>query len=137
MSDSIDTFSFLALRGTPVWPVEQVKVIQRAGVDGSAFLLTGRRCQPFQLVSLVDVATMEDGGALMLLYQALTSEGPVALVQGGVDWTDADLWVKVLDVQPRSLKAALVVGGFNAGSLALLEAVWTLQGIDYAVAGSS
>ncbi len=137
MSDSISTFSFLALRGTPIWPAEQVKVIQRLGIDGSAFLFTGKRSPPFQMTSIVDVATMDDGGAGLLLYQALIDDGPVAMVQGGVDWTEANLWVKVLDVQMRALYAALVAGGLTAGSTAILEAVWTLQGIEYTGAASS
>lgn len=136
MSDSIDSFSFLALRGTPVWPVEQVKVIQRAGVDGSAFLYLGKNCPPFQLSSIVDVASMAVGAALLLSYQALTEDEPVALVQGSVDWSAADLWVKVLNVQQKALQAAVTVGGLNPPSLAILEATWTLQGIEYTGGGS-
>lgn len=137
MADSIGTFNFLALRGTPIWPVEQVKIIQRAGVDGSAFLFTGKRCPPFQLLSIVDAADMETGAAGLLLYQDLIDDAPVALVQGGVDWSDAGLYVKVLDVQQRALYAALVAGGLTAGSTAILEAVWTLQGLEYSGAGGS
>lgn len=137
MADSIGSYTFLRLRGSPVWPVEQQKVIQRAGVDGSAFLYLGKRSPPFQMESIVDQESMSDAAATMLLYQGLCDDPPVALVQGGVAWSDADLYVKVLDVQQKTLQYAPTVGGINPPSLVILEAVWTLQGLEYTPAGSS
>lgn len=136
-NDSIGPYAFLGLYGAPVWPLEQTAVIQRVGVDGSAFLYTGRRSRPFQLESIVDAANMEQAAAGILAYQTLPGSGPVALVQGGVAWSEADLWVVVLDVQARAIKAALVDGGINPPSLAILEATWTLLGIEYEAPGGS
>ncbi len=129
--DQIQNFLFLSLSGSPVWPTERIKTIQRPGVDGTAFLLQGKASQPFTLVSQVDVETMEAGQVWLEHYQSLIGGSPVALVQGGINYALRNRYVEVLNVQQSKLHAiAGSTGGLNSPSGAFLEARWQLMGIE-------
>lgn len=129
--DRIADFPFLSLQGAPIWPVEQLKIIQRVGVDGTAFLRTGKRGRPFSVTSQVDCFDAEHGLVLLRQYQALIGASPVLYMQGGVVYADYNLWVEVLDVQQQALVAlANSSGGWYPPSRAMLTARWDLIGLE-------
>lgn|GEM_PF-3196877 len=129
--DRIYVYDFISLEGQPIWPTMRIKPIQRAGVDGTAFLLIGKAGQEFTLVSGVDVADMNAGYSLLYEYQQLIGASPVTLMKGGVEHSDVNRYVEVLNVQEERLFAIEnSTGGLVANSRAYLQARWTLMGLE-------
>lgn len=115
-------------RGGPLLPREQCEPINRPGVDGTAILRTGRRSEPFQMRSFVDVASLAVVPTATQAYQSLI--GTIV----NVIWQDTDFaatyGVKfaVLDcVVARSGRLLARAGGAVAGSTAYMDLTWTLQ----------
>ena len=128
--DRIASHSFLSLKGSPYWPTERVKPIQREGVDGTAFLLTGKAGKPFTLVSTVDVEDMEAGVNALEQYQSLVGSVCSILI-GGVNYASRNKYVMVLDVQQESLHAiGTFTGGLNSPSGAVLVTRWELLAVE-------
>jgi hypothetical protein len=127
MPDSIDIWPFLSLKGNPEGPREFVEQLTRAGVDGTAFWLTGFRGRQFTLRSIVDTANLADSLNTFAAYQGLIGAGLVSLVYGG--WDMAGLGYQVMVVDVRQVRAAAIigmVGGICPPSLGILEADWDL-----------
>jgi len=107
---------------------EQLEDITRANVDGISYRKLGKRGHPFQLISLVDVATAGAAKAELEAYKAL--QGTLVTV---VDDTGASVsQLAVLSVRRAGPVRRVVnpVGGVNGGSY-LLAARWDLEPTDF------
>ena len=136
MINSIGEFQFIALQGHPIPPREQPEVISRGGVDGVGVWRTGKRGEPFELVSQVDVASMDGARRLFKQYVDTIAQDPVVLVQDNYDYSAEGWKVVVLDVQQRQRHAIIsAVGGLNSPSRAFLECAWKLVAIEIQVEG--
>lgn len=102
----------------------------RYGVDGSEFILTGKKGQPFTLVSQVDCENYSDAVATLNAYKQLSEEGAVEVIQGGVSSDDFGYAVKVLNVQGQPQALAGSVGSrFSSAGQGFLMAQWTLVAV--------
>jgi hypothetical protein len=130
MINSIGEFQFITVLGHPVGPREQPEVIARSGVDDVGVWRTGKRGEPFELVSQVDVASMDGARRLFKQYVDSIGQDPVVLIQDDYDYSAEGWKVVVLDVEERQRHAIIsAVGGLNLPSLAFLECAWKLVAI--------
>lgn len=124
---SLGPFNFISFSrvespsSPPSSPTEQVAVIQRAGVDGTAFVLLGKKGQPIQCRSFTAVDTKNDAEALELAYKELIGSGKYTLTWGG-DVIASHQYV-VLDVQVLRVQKC---GASSSGKGATCEAIWTI-----------
>ena len=131
LENKIGIHQFISLDGEIVAPA-QVKVVDdRYGVDGSEFILTGKKGQPFTLVSSVDCEDYADAVATLNAYKQLIEEGAVEVVQGGVSSDDFGYAVNVLNVngRPQVLAGIAVGNSFSSGKQGFLTAQWTLVAV--------
>lgn len=130
----IDRWEFISLsriddsRGGPLIVREQCQPINRLGVDGTAILLTGKRAEPFQMRSLVDIASLAILPLAVRTYTDLIGQA-VEVHWQGIDFAaDHETKYVVLDVVPsKSGRLLAHSGGLVSGSTAYLELLWTLQ----------
>ncbi len=102
-------------------------VDDRYGVDGSEFQLTGKKGQPFTLVSQVDCEDYSDAHATLNAYRQLIEEGSQEVIQGGVSTDDYGYQVNVLHVEGTPQRIANAVGNYlSVGRQGFLIAQWTL-----------
>jgi len=123
---SIGSQSFISLRGALQPFGERLEEITRAGVDGVAFRKLGKRSQPYQMMSVVDVADaaaasaeIEACKALQGTLQTVTEDNSNATEEVAV------LLVEVSAVQPIATPSGGTVDGDDGTFLVRL--VWTLQ----------
>ena len=129
-TNSIGSFSFIALLGDLVPPREQLEVSARPAVEGVTVTRTGKRGMPFRLRSQVDQASYAAARATYRQYVDLIRDDPQVLIQGGVVSTSEFYKVQVLDVRAvriGPIKSAS--GGLFAPSLGWLECDWDLIAI--------
>ena len=89
---------------------------------------TGKKGDPFQLASIVDVANWATAEALRISYTGLKNIGPQRVAVGGFDYyiTVGNQYF-VLDVKSSCRRVSATSGGLvGGGALAVVEAVWTL-----------
>lgn len=124
---------FMSLDGNLEIPRGMLEVDQRLGVDGSEILHTRSRGVPFTLRSIVDVASYANGQFIYREYQNvhLASNNPAGpIIQSDYDTSAGGWYAKVLAIRLIKIqKAAVIVGGLNYTSGAILECEWTLIGI--------
>lgn len=124
---SIDGLQFLTLRGDVAERQEDLEAFSRGGVDGWGFRRLGKRGEPFELVSFVDMPSLEDAQAAYEDYLTRTATNPVPLIKDGLSW--GTYMVKRVTLMPSGIRAvASFAGGINAPSLALLSCRWILMG---------
>jgi hypothetical protein len=122
-------FAFINLT-VPVGLKERLARDVRSGVDGVTFWKTGKRGEPFSLLSVTDVANVAAAGVLLDGYHEAVGEL--------LDLTWAGLPIQgvqflVLDVLPlpQGMHATLLgIGGTGGTSEALLRCQWILEAID-------
>ena len=137
---SLGTFDFITLEnlaaggrgGAPELPQTLLEIVQRAGVDGTAYINMAKKGMPFQVRSLVDVASESDAQTLIAAYYDAVGGDKLPLV-----WRDNDYYAnhqvlfQVLRVEaPRMQVVQNVVGGLNippGESGIVVEAIWTLN----------
>lgn len=131
--NKIDDQDFIALSGTIIAPVQAKMVDDRPGVDGSEFLLAGRKGKPFTLISQVDCESYEDAKAKLEIYQAMIEGDAVNVVQGGVDTESRNFRCVILDVQEVECRTIRGAVGFKLDALnqsqGFLIARWELVGV--------
>lgn len=126
----IGDFLFIALHGHPGLPKEQPQVVARGGVDGVGIWRTGVRGAPFQMISQVDMPSLNAAKTLFAAYAGWIAQDPVVLIQDDYDYSAQGWQVVVLDVELRQCHALVTSdGGINPPSLAYLEVAWTLQAV--------
>lgn len=132
----IGDFQFINLSRHPGRPHEHVSLERKPGNDGTTVWQTGKAGEPFTCISSVNPPDVAAGESLLVQYQALIGQNPVAMKWANIN-QDA-IRVLVLDVQPmdHGLFATLTsVGGVaaaGANTAGFLYAVWTLLPIDAA-----
>ena len=108
--------------GPPKIPTDMVEVVERPGVNGSAIRLLGKKREEFQMFSGVGTASHAAGVFLLTDYQL--AQGEIQpLIWAGLDFSDR-MQVAILHVEPLR---AIRLGAATDGSLAWIEAVWTLK----------
>lgn len=127
--NEISTFTVLEWRGEVPAYADRIERLEWAGVDGARYRRLGKVGGPFQLVSIVDTATITTGRALLNSYASLKTAGLVVLKYRGVDFNALEsLKVVVIDVVQQALHPVLQwSGALDDSSKARLEAVWTLE----------
>ncbi|MGE0605556.1 MAG: hypothetical protein AB7O62_00415 [Pirellulales bacterium] len=131
--NKIDTYEFLSLGGPPDLVKQMILPIDRPGVDGTEFWLTGSRSRPSPWISQVDCNDLEHAWDQVKLYTAMIDGTP-----RNVTLCDVDLAAKlglqfmVLDVQPippTPHRLLSCTGGLSTQKGAFLVCQWILQAI--------
>jgi hypothetical protein len=126
----IGDFPFIHLTRAIGGVAEQLVREVRPGVKGVTLWRTGKRAEPFALVSVVDTADCDAAEDLLHQYEDLVGQNPVP-----VTWEGKLLpfRVVVLHVEPleEGIHQTLIgVGGVRGTSNGLCRCVWHLQPID-------
>lgn len=112
----------------PALCATQLEVVERPGVDGSAFWDMGRKGQPCTVRTAVDAASIDAAQTLFKSYVDVIDEAPVEVVFAGKAFSSLGSKYQVLAVRCLTVAAcSAIVGGLNQSSLAWLEAEWTLK----------
>lgn len=124
--NSIGSFQFISLDPPPEPPKEDVDAIQRQGVNGTAFWLTGNRGHETVSESFVDSRDQAHAWQLWLGYQSLI--GTVATcVHAGMATVTQGFRVAVKDVKLKRMhKFGATSGGINPPSAWGVWAEWHL-----------
>lgn len=126
MLNQIGVFTFITLQAEWLPVAEELIVMQRPGVDGTAFWRTGHRGKAFKVRSGVDTMGLAHGRLLFAGYKALCGSF-VDLIWAGLPMTDANNRYCVLSVRPiEEVPLILGIGGESTPSLGWLEAEWEL-----------
>ena len=134
LTHQIGDFQFVTLlapSGQPMPPMMQINRVSRPGVNGSDYSKEGTKGTPFQLISMVDTATLDEAHALPTQYMTTIDEGAVELIKDGHNYT-ADGWqVKVLAVRPLDIRRIISGGGnfLNPPSHGWLVCLWDLEAV--------
>ncbi len=129
-TNKIDVHQFISLTGQIIAPQQGKVIDDRAGVDGSEFMLIGKKGRPFQLISQVDCDDYANAHDTLNAYRQLITTGAVQIVQGGVSGDDYGYRVNVLDVVGTPQRIAGAVGYYlSSGRGGFLIAQWTLVGV--------
>lgn len=128
MAKKIGGFEFINITGPAAGPKRQLDMEARPGVDGHALWDTGKRGEPFQALSVVDLLDMASGIGELRQYEAAVGGEPLNFYWAG--FSEPDFKVQVLDVKLIQLKQLVNGrGGVRNGSV-LLRAEWTLLAVD-------
>ncbi len=121
--NAIHNFACIQLDGNPIPPMQDRKIVQRAGVDGTGIWRMGSRGRKFTLRAGVDVPNMAAGRVAFAAATAFTNADPLVLIQENYDFDLEQDWkVSVLGVRQVDLRAILnAIGGLFPPSLAWLE----------------
>jgi hypothetical protein len=135
-TNSIGSFTFIALDNysgggrfaPPLTAAQQLAIVQRPGVNGTAFIKAGTKGEPFQMRSFRDETTLTAAAALIESYKALIGAAPQTIVWAGLDYfaLHANKY-EVLNVRPLNVqKIAGATGGLSGAPAAICEALWDL-----------
>lgn len=133
--NQLGEFTFVTLhnpqdRGAPpLLPAIESQVLQRPGVDGTLIQRTGKKAQPFDMRSGVDVQNFSVANDLLAEYLAIQNDDARVLIWGGVNYSlEYSVLYVVLRVVPiRIRRISAATGGLTPYAEAWLEALWTLQ----------
>ncbi len=108
-----------------------LEIDQRGGVDGTQFTLLGKKGEPFQLLSQVDLVSYPAAISEAQQYLDTIAGDTVPMVKDGIDYDALGMQFKVLNVTIVKIKAIVTcVGGINPPSRAWLECVWELMAVE-------
>lgn len=137
---SLGQFDFITLEnlaaggrgGAPELPQTLLEIVQRAGVNGTAYINLAKKGMPFQVRSLVDVASEDDAQTLIAAYYDAVGGDKLPLVwRDNNYYTNHQVMFEVLRVEaPRMQVMGTIVGGLNVapGDVGVVvEAIWTLN----------
>ena len=128
MPAGIGTFDFISLKGGVIpGSGEQVEEITRPNVDGVAYRKIGKRGEPFEMESLVDVLDAAAAKTLLTNYKAL--QGTLQ----NLELEDGSIYSNVIVLNIRETGRQVVtnsIGGLVANSTILVRASWTLEMTD-------
>jgi len=126
LSNKIGPFSFVSLSAPPQTPHERSEIIQRPGVDGTGFLRIGKKGEPFDVESRVDVTDWATANAVAASYKAIVNAGTYDLTFAGINYTSAGVKFVVTGVEVLSIKRLAKSSGGLSNGLALVTARWKL-----------
>ena len=122
---SIGAYSFISMIGAGLGPAaETVEDISRTGLDGHAYRKTGKRSEPVQMQSLVDVADAAAAKALIDNYLGIQATLVNVTDAQGNQRTNVCV-LRVGDFRVSEFKTG--VGMTSDSNTLLVRAVWTLQ----------
>lgn len=107
---------------------EQTDITQRPGVHGTGVFLLGIKAMPFQMRSLVDVSSLNNGHSLIAQYHQVIGSDPLELTWHGVNYHSA-FGVKYMPLRLNGYRLQRIitgVGGLSGSPAATVEALWTL-----------
>ncbi len=113
--------------GGPLLPTEKHQAITRPGVEGTGFILHGRRGEPFDMRSYVDLLFLDIPSRTQDYHDLVGTV--VDVVWQSVDYrSQFRIRYFVANVMiVRSGKLTAYSGGQTSGGNAYLEATWTLH----------
>lgn len=125
--NSIGQFNFISLEGEYDWEQQAVVIDSRSGVTGMEFTLLGVKGQPFSLISLADVNSLDAGKSLIESYKTTVADNPKPVWKNGVLYVSA----KVLSVTPLQLAKIATAVGNKQSTLAgaILQCRWDLVAV--------
>jgi len=129
---AIGNFEFLDMSRAVSRPTKRISREVRAGVSSVSWWNTGRRGEPFSLLTVVDVADVPGAIALLRQYEQLKD----LMQTQPITWANDPVGgcrVMILDVNPieRGLHHTLLgVGGKLGSSNALLRCQWDLEPVE-------
>ncbi len=109
LTNKIDVYEFISLQGQMIPPAQTKIILDRPGVNGSEFVLTGTKGRPFSLISQVDDSTRENAIYTFQGYQRLVDGDAIEVIQGGVSSDSLGYRCAVLNVEPIAIMA--IAGG--------------------------
>lgn len=114
-------------RGAPEIVRRTAVPIQRPGTDGTGFVTTGIKGRPFQMRSIVDVATKAAAINLIKEYENAVNKELVIAIHSGADYSATPVFCQywILDVAAGWRRVSCATGGLVGGNY-LVEAFWTL-----------
>ena len=126
----IGEFSFVRLSG-PLGAIKnQVEIVPRRGVDGTAIWDTGKRGAPLRVFTEVDVDDREAGEEEFEKYTKLIGKDPVDLVWNDYLFSAQNVMFAVLDVtrpgQGANINIRTAQGGLSENMGAWIRAAWSL-----------
>lgn len=120
------------MAGEIVLPYQHADVIERSGVDGTAFLKTGKRGDEFELTTKVDIANYGLALTLERNYRTLCNNQIVNIIKNGYSYSGIQVGFVVRNASVVHIqKLRKSVGGLNSG-LAWVEARWRLYAVELA-----
>lgn len=135
LNNSLGPFEFVAFHvpsdhGAPPDLLQvQGDLVQRAGVDGSSVMRLGRKGNPFQMRSGIDLLSLSDALVTLNAYKSYVNFEPLALVWGGIDF-HASFGTDYLPIAVEPIRIRRISGGaggqYGSTAAAWLEALWTL-----------
>jgi hypothetical protein len=128
LTNSIGIYTFVALSGEPITPVERVEVLTWPGIDYQRYRRSGKGSAPFSMISVVNVLDVDEGRLVLANYAGLATAGLQKLVYRDHDFDTDNLRAQVLNV--RQLELTNIVqwcGSFDDTDKAKLVAEWTLS----------
>lgn len=124
---TIGAYSFINGSGSiPVWQ-QRTERLTYPGVDGARYRNLGEGSEPFQVETVIDVATIAAGRTALGLYAALVGAGKQTFVWKGIAYAPGG--VVVMKVEEISLRSVLHISGrtVDPANTAILRARWTLE----------
>lgn len=129
MAGSIGSYNFVTLKGAVnLGSGENLEAITRANVDGVAYRKTGKRGEPFEMISAVDLTSYSSAATTYENYKALQGTLQTLTIEGGTIYTNMAI-LNVVEVARQPIITSS--GGQNANSTVLLECRWLLQSTNY------
>lgn len=138
---SLGPFTFKVLEsvsgrgGAPTLPQVHTEIVQRPGVEGTAFIDLASKGDVFQMRSLIDVTSEANAMALISAYRAVVGNQKLAMVWRDNDY-DATHGVKFVAVgvtDDRIQVMSCITGGLNvtAGQSGfIVEVIWHLVPVE-------
>lgn len=107
---------------------QELDIIQRPGVNGTAISLEGVKGRPFQMTSGVDTPTRSAAENLRLLYLTIQGNQKVDLVFNDVDYASFHGVRYVVESveAPIIKRLSAAVGGLSVSSNFWLQVTWNL-----------
>lgn len=129
---SIGDFEFLDMTRAISRPTKRISREVRSGVAGVTWWNTGRRGEPFSLITTVDVADVPGAIALLKQYEQLKDLMQLQPLRWASDPLNG-CRAMVLEVQPIERGLHHTIAGFGGklgSSNALLRCQWDLEAVE-------
>ena len=124
-------FEFVSLSRALSRPMQTIEREVRPGADGVTLWRTGKRGQPFVLMSFVDCSTVEAALALLKQYEQLVGDDPVTAKWAGQEVDELLVFVHNVVPDEQGLRAILLgIGGKEGTSHAFLRCHWLVETIN-------
>jgi hypothetical protein len=124
-------FEFVSLSRALSRPVQSIEREVRPGANGVTLWRTGKRGQPFVLMSFVDCTDTEAALNLLAQYEQLVGGDPVTAKWAGHEIAELLVFVHQVLPDEQGLRATLLgIGGKEGTSHAFLRCHWLVETID-------